>query len=122
MADDATEAIRRHPDREHRERVYYEVLRVVTHTADERPGISAHELWSNRQQTGIDMSAVRSAVQAACENDDLLKIHDADGTARYLPAEPEALRAALRWIDEEWAHPDQELIARLNRALQEADE
>lgn len=112
-------AVELHADRDHRERVYHEVLSVVAKTDDDRPGIGAYELWCNRYQAGLDMSTVRTAVRAACEHDDLLKIHDPDGRARYVLYEPDALREAVSWVGD-WDNTDQDIVGTINRALRDA--
>lgn len=105
------------PDREHRERVYEGVLGAIEHTGDERPGMSAHELYYNRcDQANLPLKKVKRAIRAACENEELIRVHGHDGKMRYIPTDEETLRECVEWLAEA-EEPNREEIAKVNQAL-----
>lgn len=107
------------PDREHRERVYQGVFGAIDKTGDERPGMSAHELYYNRcDQAGIRLPKVKRAIRAAVENDELIRVNGPDGKMRYIPAEEETLRECVEWLAEA-DDPNREEIAKVNQALKD---
>lgn len=108
------------PDRHHRARVYWGVVETIRKTADDRPGMSEHELKVNRTSAGHALSDVASALGAAVENGDVVPIQDPDGHTRYVMAENDRLREAVEWLADA-DDPDKKSIGRLNTALKDAD-
>jgi hypothetical protein len=82
----------------------------------------AHIL-SNRGQAGHDWQAVESALQAAVSRGDLIRYQGRRGEPRFAARTAAGLEAVIE-AQAARDHPDRELIARCNQALQEvrADE
>jgi hypothetical protein len=109
----------RDPDRNSAKRRYNDILEVVRKTADERPGISANELWQNRYHAGYDPRDVQSSVQAAVENNDLARFAIPGGDVRYFIATEDNVREAIAWLVERTENTDriQPTVAHLNEQL-----
>lgn len=107
------------PDREHRERVYYGILGAIDKTGDERPGMSAHELYYNRcDQANLPLKKVKRGIRAACNNGDLVRINGEEYNCRYVPTDEATLRSAVEWLAES-DDPDRESIAKINQLLRD---
>jgi hypothetical protein len=117
------------PDHDARRRAYEHVVECVRHqtTPKQPPGVVPRQLYLHLVEHGnLDREPVRRAVQAARENDALVRWRDADGTPRLTRTDdPKTLQRARDWLTddiEEWTDADRAALGRLNTALLEVDD
>jgi len=103
--------------RERRSR-YRRVVRVVERNANryQTMGITTHSVVGICVKSGEDADKVRSAIQAAVENGDIVSVTDWADRTRLYPADEGQL---VSMLDEEASaeSPDRQRVATINQAL-----
>lgn len=105
--------------REDRRKRYDAVVRVVDHQTSETqpPGVRPRYV-TRILSPRFEPDEIRGALKAARENGEMFAYRDSTGTVRYTPrTEAKLKRLYHRVAGRE--HPDQELVGRVYRAIEE---
>ena len=109
-------------DRAERRDVYQRVVGTVQKNTTRSQPVTLREEVLTQTVTGRwTLDQVKTAIQAAVENGDLLQVVDADGELRYAHCDRESLEALIeREVAKE--SPRKNVIGRCNQLLDEVDE